>query len=382
MKKYKYFFLIPVLYVLVSCSGTSEDELIGDWERRAVFKECGRSHAAYFVINDRGYVVGGTNGNKLPLNDVHEFNPYSGSRDRKDRTKGSWTQLESLPAEMQARQQAIGFSLNGKGYVGTGYVYNATTKELETTKDFWRFDPADGSWVEIAPLPAKAKVRRAALAFSLQVGGKWYGYTGFGYEDEPGKNYLADLWRYDPENDEWTEVSDYSGTKRHGATVFIVENRAYISTGSNSSNVTDFYVFNPNATNEEDIWIELRKMSNSNPDEDYDDDYGSLQRSFGVGYSVMTGSQIRGHIVGGASGGTAWTNWEYNHEPKDMGGDLWEQRTPFYNNYNKSNREGMISFSFSDGRAYVGLGRSGTAYYDDLWEFFPLEDDYIYNDAQ
>ena len=385
MKKYKYLFLIPVLCVLGSCKGTSEEELMGDWERRAVLPESQRAHAAYFVINNLGYVVGGTNGFKAPLDDVFEFNPdpVGGAKDRKDRSMGAWTQLKDFTGP--ARQQAVGFSLKvGEkwyGYIGTGYGFDEEQdpkkQELFARKDFWRFDPEDESWVEVAPLPAKA--RYGAVAFSLQTGSKWYVYVGCGYNDDPLlSNYLSDFWRYDPELDIWEQVSGYGGGKRAHATVFVLDNKAYISTGGNPGNITDFYVFDPNNPNA--VWKRLRQMSNANPDEDYDDDYGKLQRSRGVGYVVM-GSELRGYIVGGTTNGIY--NWEYNHALQENGGDLWEQRTNFYNNASGQSREGMIAFSFpSLGRAYVGMGKTGTQYFDDLWEFFPLEEDYIYNDFQ
>jgi len=383
--KNKYIFLMLVAYALVSCKGESEEELVGDWERRQVFMDCGRAHAAYFVIENCGYVVGGTNGNRTPLNDVYKFDPNMGTEDlkRKGIYEGVWYAMKTIPAEMPARQQAVGFSLpvGGKwyGFVGTGYSLDASGRDLITMKDFWRFCPVDTVWTEVAPLPTSAKPRRGAFAFSLQVGGKWYGYVGCGYEDEPGRNYLADLWRYDPETNTWAAENNSVG-KRAGATVFVIDNKAYISTGTDAGtigNITDFYVFDPNATEENQKWKKLRKMDNANPDLDYDDDYATLKRAFGVGFVVKVGDQFRGHIVGGSvSSNTA--NWEYDQDE-----DLWMQRTSFYNRLNRHAREGMVSFSFPElGRAFVGLGRSGIAFFDEFWEFFPMENDDIYSDIK
>jgi len=411
MKRYKYIFPILMMsYILVSCSGTSEEELVGDWERRSVFMDCGRAHSAYFVIGNLGYVVGGTNGNREPLRDVYVFDPTAGSLDRKGRTLGDWDDLNDLPPEMPARQQAVGFSLNGKGYMGTGFgfvfevdvngVYildvngnKVRSRDPFTMRDFWCYDPATDTWTEVAPLPPTARNRRAAIAFS--IGG--YGYIGCGFEDEPGRNFLADFWRFDPDgttpnpNDPgndfvgaWESVRGFSGAKRAGATVFVIDNKAYISTGTNSGtlgNITDFYMFDPNAP-EAARWTRFRQMDNANPDEDYDDDYATLKRAYGVGYTVSVGGQTRGHIVGGSIS-TNSTNWEYDHEE-----DLWMQRTSFFNRHSRQAREGMISFSFPNlgadgrGRGFVGLGRSGIAFFDEMWEFYPLEEDYIYNDNQ
>jgi hypothetical protein len=123
-------------------------------------------------------------------------------------------------------------------------------------------------------------------------------------------------------------------------------------------------------------------MSNANQDEDYDDNYGILGRMHGVAFVVPVGGDLRGHIVGGVESPGS-TCWEYEHGDFADPVDLWVQRTSFYNNNNRQNREGMISFSFPElGRAFVGLGKQGQQPYDDLWEFIPLIDDYTYDDGQ
>jgi len=374
MRTYKWILSIFVLSILISCKGTSEEELKGDWQNRCVFSGAQRAFAATFVIGNDGYVVGGTGGYKALLNDVYKFSHQVGSKDSRGNSKGQWFQLNDFPG--RARHHAVGFSLYGLGYVGTGLAWDEEG-EQDIRRDFWRYNPADDSWVEVAPLPEKAKARRNAIAFSLKVGTAEYGYVAFGSTGDADRNvFLTDIWRYDPVKNEWTE--DISGeTKRAGAAVFVINNRAYICNGKNSSTetVTDFSMFDPNAS-EADRWVSLRTMSNANPDEDYDDDYLGLQRAFGTAYVVWVGSELRGHIVGGNSNGSK--NWEYDHNE-----DLWIQRTQFINNGKLSGREGMISFSFPEtGRGYVGLGRegSGSAYRDDIWEFVPLVDDYIYDD--
>jgi len=395
MKAYKWFFLIVWAGVLAGCSGTSEQQLVGDWQRRAVFPGSERSHAATFVMGTKGYVVGGYNGTNTLRREVYEFDYTGGSG------QGVWKQLPSTPDEMIARQQAVGFALHQSdgdyGYVGAGYGWFSTTGNAKdadwtTLKDFWQYNIKDGTWKQVAPLPdqyegVEGKARRGAIAFALQVGSKWYGYVGCGYTGDPDRENRTDFWRFDPELTtpnpdggtwigKWTPVQGYGGSKRTGASVFIIDNKAYICNGETNTSVNDFWRFDPN--NNSEPWIgspkKLRTMANVNPDEDYDDDYGSLARAYGVAYVVPVGGQLRGHIVGGNKNGSA--NWEYDHNA-----DLWVQRTSFYNNQSKSNREGMISFSFPDaGKAFVGLGKAGSAYYDDLWEFIPSIDDDIYSD--
>ena len=399
MKRYKWFFLILVSGIFCSCPGTSEEQLVGDWQRRQPCPGAERCHATTFVIDNKGYLIGGYNGVATLRRDVFEFDHSAGD-------EGGWIQKKSLPVHIPARQQAVGFSVNGKGYMGTGWSFLGTENET-TMRDFWQYNPEDDSWEEAAPLPEEAQTRRGAVAFSLKVGPdlKEYGFVGCGYTDEDeDRGYLLDFWRFDPEGkttvtrineDEeevtvtlqgkWTplhEVHDgYRGGKRAGALAFVIDKKAYICVGENPQNITEFWRFDPNAP-PNNQWFKLRQMSNANQEEDYDDDYGSLGRAFGVAYVVdVPGFGLRGHIVGGRAG-AGYTNWEYNHHPVLEGGDLWERRTSFYNNLTNQTREGMISFSFPSGRAFVGMGKSGTAYFDDLWEFKPLIEDDIYKDYQ
>jgi len=382
MKTYKWFFLVLISSILVACPGTSEEELIGDWQRRAEIDGSARSFVATFVIDNKGYVCCGFDGLKQRRNDAYEFDYQGGSG------KGSWEKMSNFPGER--RSHAVGFTVNRLGYVGTGWDGDETDM-----KDFWQFDPTKGEvvngvlrgeWKQVAPMPEDADPRRGAIAFSLSVGGKEYGYVGFGFHEGTNERlYLRDIWQFDPDGEtidnngvslpgSWTKVTDYGGAKREGAAVFVIDNKAYICNGKNStSDANDFWVFDPNAADKMDMWKSdpPRPMYNSNPDEDYDDDYGGLARTYGVAYVVSVGGQLRGHIVGGSKS----SNWEYDHEK-----DLWIQRTQFYNHLNSRAREGMISFSFPSGRAFVGMGRSGSTNYDDMWEFIPLEDDYTYND--
>jgi len=389
MKTYKWFFLVLVSGILFSCGGTSEEELVGDWQRRAVFSGSGRSFAATFVIGNKGYVCGGWNGQKVRRKDAYVFDHTGGGG------KGSWWQVNDFPGA--GRSHAVGFSIGDYGYVGTGWDGDETDM-----KDFWRYDPNHydsegeeiGEWTEVAPLPEKAYPRRGALAFSLTVGGKEYGYVGFGFYDGPlDRLFLNDIWQFDPDGTttvtaevegvqvtrtlpgRWTAVTGYGGDKREGATAFVIDNKAYISSGKSSSYpVNEFWVYDPNgAASEREAWSTdpPRKMSDSNPDEDYDDDYGGLARSYGVAYVASVGGQLRGHIVGGDRN----SNWEYDHD-----NDLWIQRTQFYNHRSGSTREGMVSFSFPSGRAFAGMGKGGTTHNEDMWEFIPLIDDDVYND--
>ena len=81
-------------------------------------------------------------------------------------------------------------------------------------------------------------LRREAVAFSSDT----KGYMGTGYD---GDNDLKDFWSYDPSSDSWSELNGFGGDKRRGATSFTIGNKVYMGTGtSNGQNRTDFWEFN------------------------------------------------------------------------------------------------------------------------------------------
>ena len=311
MKTYKWLFLILVAGILISCKKTSEEELVGDWQKRAVFAGFGRAFTANFVIGNKGYVVGGATSSRVPLKEVYVFDHVGGGgTDMRGNSLGTWDQLLDFPGDR--RQQAVGFSLNGYGYMGTGWSVDAAGDGI-TLSDFWRFDPnldakVVNAWEPIADFPGRS--RQGAIAFVLNENGTDYGYVGCGFHiDDEGRNiYLNDFWRYDPLNNKWAQVSGYGGNKRNGAASFVIDNKAYICSGENADGtISDFWMFNPNA-GEGSKWTRLRDMYDSNPDEDYDDDYRQLPRAFGVAYTAtLKNGELRGHIVGGQPNGNI--NW-------------------------------------------------------------------------
>lgn len=129
----------------------------------------------------------------------------------------------------------------------------------------------------------KGGARYYALGFGIDN----YGYVGTGYND----NYLKDFYRFDPTaaaGSQWTIVNGFGGQKRQGATAFVINGKAYVCGGqNNNSDVSDFWRFDPSAATP---WTQLRDIANTS-DDDYDDDYTSIVRSYGVSF-VIDGKRI------------------------------------------------------------------------------------------
>ena len=79
---------------------------------------------------------------------------------------------------------SYGFSINGIGYVASGYVGGLST----VTEEVWSFNPANNTWTREADLPGSS--RRFLASFSIAE----KGYIGLGTN---GIN-LNDVWEFNP----------------------------------------------------------------------------------------------------------------------------------------------------------------------------------------
>lgn len=309
--------------LLISCSDDDDDtEYYGNWVESSTFDGDSRGNSVSFTIGDIGYVVTGYDGDDY-LTDTwayHSDGDY-------------WEKLVDDGGNNiftgEGRTGAVGFSINGKGYLGTGY--NDDTGELA---DFWEFDPSTNTWTQKADFPGTA--RYDAIGFSVGD----YGYIGTGYDGSEQK----DFYKYDPATDSWVQEVGYGGDKRQDATVFVINDVAYIGTGiQNGAYLEDFYSFDGST------WTRLTDL-------DDDDDY-ELTVANAAGFSING----KGYISTGLNGSVSTGTWEYDPDT-----DTWEELP----NFEGSARQDASAFTFDD-TAYVLMGRSGSYYFDDVWELQP-----------
>lgn len=120
----------------------------------------------------------------------------------------SWNRRKEFPG--QGRVDALSFSLNGKGYVGTGLNYGDVANE-QYFSDFWEYDPVSDNWSRIDDLPGDPRAGAAMMKINNTV------YVGLGssnYDDE--SSYLNDWYRFN-EDGSWTQLNDFPGAGRHGS---------------------------------------------------------------------------------------------------------------------------------------------------------------------
>ena len=86
------------------------------------------------------------------------------------------------------------FTIGNFSYLGTGWSGGNTR-----FGDFWKYDPTGDKWEQVASLPQGAE-RSSAVGFSVDG----MGYCGTGYD---GSKYLNDFYKFDPAANTWTKLN-------------------------------------------------------------------------------------------------------------------------------------------------------------------------------
>lgn len=254
-----------------------------------------------------------------------------------------WKKLTSIisPGTGGGRWGAMAFTVNNKIYVAGGY---SNTKWFN---DVAEYDISTDKWKAKNDLPGSSKNRSAGVSFVIN--GK--AYMGLGAEnhlsfttDTPRK--LKDLWEYDAATDKWKQMNDLPDTGRTDASVFIINNKAYIVGGQTTRQgaaTNDVWEFNPAANK----WT---------------------AKSHFIGYPEMYASATfvangKGYLTGGINGYDPAT-YEY-----DATADKWNKKSDFPD----SARLGAVGFSHNN-KGYVGLGNKKGGYQTTFYTYNPQND--------
>ncbi|WP_440959503.1 Kelch repeat-containing protein [Oceanicaulis sp. LC35] len=126
-----------------------------------------------------------------------------------------WTTAAPAPT---ARNSAAGAELNGRLHVvGGRTVSGGNTPAHEA------YDPQSDSWEVRAPLPQpEAGPRGAGGLACASVEGALYVFGGEWFDNSGGGVY-AQVWRYDPQSDSWSDMGRMP-TPRHGLGAVTVRN--------------------------------------------------------------------------------------------------------------------------------------------------------------
>lgn len=263
-------FLGLAVLTLASCSSSDDTTKLGNWVRRADYQGDARREAVSFVIGDTAYVGTGTSGvnGGTWLSSFYKYDPV----------KDNWTMVASMadkndPTRDLSRTGAAAFAAGGKGYVTTG-----SNADLNTLKDTWAYDPATNSWESRAEFPGAG--RYYAVGFSV----KNVGLVGTGYD---GGNNMSDFYKYDPATNVWSPANSLKDKRRQAAS-FVIGDSAYVVTGTGAGTVpTRMYVYD--VVN--DLWKEKAKIENAT-DDSFDDDYSTISRYGAVAFVINNKAYI------------------------------------------------------------------------------------------
>ena len=118
---------------------------------------------------------------------------------------------------------AVGFSINGEGY-----VFGGRTDDKSRCNHLYKYTPSTDTWTEISGVPLKARVNAMA-----QVAGDYVyiglGFNGYVYRDSC---YLRDFWRYNPMTNEWSRLADFPNTNTIRPVTYTVGDCIYVTYGS------------------------------------------------------------------------------------------------------------------------------------------------------
>lgn len=354
MKKLNFIVLLAsAAALLASCNGTSSngnDTSEGNFVARPILPGTGRFAAVSFTIGDTvAYVGMGSDGiTKDPLDsDFYRYNVDS----------ASWTQVADAPV---SRQMAVAFSVDGKGYVGSGLDKLGTFY-----KDFYSYDPATNKWSTVlAQFPGVARAR--ATAFGLDNVHK--GYVVGGSTDN--NLFLSDVYSYDATTGTWSQDQGLPFDKRAGASSFVLDGKGYVLGGYDGNNLSSyFYQYDPSVANH---WGKYLRRIDAVTDSSYDDTWTTIKRVDGVAMVIggkvyfTTGASSAGNAVGGSIGSPNSDTWCW-----DPSTDVWEQRSSYEST--RPSRWQAVGFSLQ-GRGFLGTGTSGSTGYYNFDEFIPSQD--------
>jgi N-acetylneuraminic acid mutarotase len=259
------------------------------------------------------------------MNDLWQYDPAN----------DTWTQKANLLGS--PRRDAVAFSVDGKGYVGTGIDADEALG-ANKLKDFWAYDPALNTWTQVADYPGVGGLGLYfATAFDLD--GKGYVCCG-----KAGPNsYSNQLWEYKPSLNQWTQRANFPGGVRYQLSSFSIGLYGYVGLGTDQDIYRkDFWKYNAGSNQ----WTQIANLPAS-------------ERAASVTFSIGN----RGFVCMGTDGGLLDDLWEYIPEI-----DYWVSRAP----YGGSERKNAVGFVVN-GKAYVGTGKGYSGKKQGIEEYTPMQ---------
>lgn len=316
-------YLLTVAIFILSFSTFGQTQNF--WTKKADFTGLKRERAVAFAIGDFGYLGTGVDTAERVLDDFWKYDP----------ALDTWTQIADLPGG--GRRNAVAFTVEGMGYVGTGMdSVTASVPGAQTLSDFWKFDPSNNSWTQVADYPGNGG---NGIYFSTAFSIDSKGYICGG---KMGPNfYTNQLWEYKPSIDQWAQLPNFPGGVRYQLASFSIGYKAYVGFGTDQ----DVY--------RKDIWEFDATTNQWTAKADFPGSQRASTTTFTIGQ--------RGFVTTGANGGLLDDLWEYNPSS-----DNWTSRAS-YGGTARKNAAGFVI----NGKAYVGTGKGYSGKKASIQEYTP-----------
>jgi N-acetylneuraminic acid mutarotase len=128
--------------------------------------------------------------------------------------------------------------------ISWNYTFSAFTYDnkcfVKANQTMYMYDPVINTWYQVvsAGLFPGLALRGSAEFF---VNDKFYVVGGHG---GTFGSVTDEVWEFDPVAYTWTQLDDFTGTARRYTKAFVINGRAYLGTGTNGTNFSDFWEFN------------------------------------------------------------------------------------------------------------------------------------------
>lgn len=299
-----------------------------EFEPIASFPPGGRASAVGFSINGKGYVaLGRTSLFSDAVNEVWEYNPDD----------NTWTQKNNFPGK--ARVRATAAVVDGKAYVGMGFDPAIGIFEPEAyLSDWWMYDPATDKWEEKSAYQGVGRISNFSFVYKGQI------FTGAGYE---GMYFTSEFFSYNPENNSWRRLKNIPAEARSGPVACTNGERIFFGTGFDIFDLNDWWEYLP----ETDEWEKRRSMPDSGRE-------NAVALNVNGRLFVSTGRNFGGEHTGG--------HLKSDILEYDPAKNRWHKR----GNLPAIGRENAVAFVI-DNKGYIGLGDNDFELMNDFWRFDP-----------
>jgi N-acetylneuraminic acid mutarotase len=193
------------------------------WMQKTSFPSTSRYGAGAFTIGGRVYVGGGIDSANSVHSDFYVYDPNS----------DSWTSRHFIPTPVC---EMAAYVINGKGY----FVGGAISGGVSACNQNVEYDPVADTWTARANF-AGGNIY-SCVGFTLDG----IGYVGTGFCG----NLTDIMYRWDPVSDSWTQETDFPNGIRQFAVCCNINNRAFIGTGNSTGGnlYNDWWEFVPITT--------------------------------------------------------------------------------------------------------------------------------------